>query len=51
MHNALLVDIPYGAAKLCYPKPHRIFCEGLPRDVKPKITTIHQVDHDIPGVC
>lgn len=47
MHYALLVDVADGAAKLCYPKPHRLFRKRLPRNVEAKIATIHQVDHDV----
>lgn len=49
VHDALLVYVPHCAAELGYPEAHRFFCEGLSRDVEPKITTVHQIDHDVPA--
>ena len=49
MHNALAVDVSQGTAKLGHPKTDCIVCKCFARDVKAKITAIHQVDHDIAG--
>jgi hypothetical protein len=51
VHDALLVDVPHGAAKLCYPEAHRLFSEGLAGDVEPKIAAIHQIDYDVAALC
>lgn len=47
VHDSLLVDVSDSASKLCYPKAHCLFCEGLSRNVKAQITTVHQIEHDV----
>ena len=47
MDNALLVNVADGAAELGYPEAHRLFGEGLSRDVETQVATVHQVDDDV----
>jgi hypothetical protein len=49
MDDALLVDIPQGATQLRDPEPHSVFRKTLPRDMKSQVSTVHQVDHEIPA--
>jgi hypothetical protein len=47
VHDALLVDVAHGAAKLGDPEAHRLLGEGLARDVEAQVATIHQVHDDV----
>lgn len=49
MDDALLVDVPYSAAELCYPETHCLLCEGLSRNVKAQVTAVHEVDDNVAG--
>jgi hypothetical protein len=51
MDDALLVDIPQGATQLRYPEPHSVFRKALPRDMKSQVSTVHQIDHEIPAMA
>jgi hypothetical protein len=50
VHNTLLMYISNGTSKLGYPEPYGLLCECLARDVKAKITAVHQIDHDVSTV-
>ena len=47
MYNTLSVNVSKCTAQLCHPKPHTIVGEGFARNVKAKITAIHQVYHEV----
>jgi hypothetical protein len=47
VHNALLMYVTHGAAKLRYPEAHGFFSEGFARNVKAQISTRHQIDYNV----
>jgi len=47
MNDTLRVDILQSTAKLGHPEPYSFLCETLARDMKPKITAIHEIDHKV----
>lgn len=47
MNDTLRVDVLQSTAQLGNPKSHRFLSETFPRDMEPKITAIHEIDHDV----
>ena len=50
VHDTLFVDVSQGAAQLGHPEPHRFFGEALASNVEAQISTVHQVNDDVPGI-
>lgn len=47
MDDTLRVDVLQSTTKLSNPEPHRFLGEAFPRDMEPKITAVHEIDHDV----
>ena len=49
VYNPLFVYVSQRTSQLRNPEPNRFFRECFPRDVKSKISTVHQVHHKVPA--
>jgi len=47
VHNVPLVDVYQSASDLRHPEPYSILCKCFAVDMKPQVSTIHEVHHDI----
>lgn len=47
VNNVLLVHIPQSTAKFCDPESYGFFRKRLSSDMKPQVTTSHEIDNNV----